>query len=205
MLVQNQGSSGCGTTVAKHLPDFGQHGKHGHGLRTADAPGRPDAGQLLGDYEDGPEQAWKRIWALKPQAEPEHGSSTRTWDSSCWESWSSKWAVRRPRVFAASHFRPLGMVNTGFLPGDDLRRGPPPRSGARPLDAGEVHDPRAYRWEDCRPRGLVLHGGRPGRVRSDAPGRRLLCRRPGARRADRGGDDGRLPCVPGASAAWGGT
>ena len=57
--------------MAKHLPEFAQNGKQDVTVRqllTHQGGLTPD--NALHDYDDGPEKAWQRIWALPLTAEP---------------------------------------------------------------------------------------------------------------------------------------
>jgi CubicO group peptidase (beta-lactamase class C family) len=147
MVLAQHGKLRLDDRVAQHIPEFGQEGKeqitvfdlltHQGGL-IADNP--------LTDYADGPEKAWQRIFALKPQAAP----GTRFVYSDMGYIVLGE-VVRRVAgqgldEFTRDHiFRPLGMNETCYLPGEDLRRRAAPtekRDGH--WMQGEVHDPRAY-------------------------------------------------------------
>jgi len=134
--------------AGRHLPEFTGGGKeritvaqlltHQSGL-TPDNP--------LRDYDRGPEEAWRRICALKLRAEP----GKRFLYSDVGYIVLAE-LVRRVSGMGLDEFarrrifEPLGMSETGFLPPEALR----PR--AAPTDQrdgrwirGEVHDPRAWR------------------------------------------------------------
>jgi uncharacterized protein YbbC (DUF1343 family)/CubicO group peptidase (beta-lactamase class C family) len=146
MLLVERGKVLLGEPVATYLPEFGQNGKseitveqlltHQSGL----IPDNP-----LGDYEHGSEEAWQRIWKLKPQGEP--GSKFIYSDvnflvlGKLVETVSGKPLAE----FAKENiYAPLGMTETGFLPEKELRQRAAPseqRDGA--WLKGEVHDPRS--------------------------------------------------------------
>ncbi|NLZ02354.1 MAG: DUF1343 domain-containing protein [Pirellulaceae bacterium] len=133
--------------VARHLAEFGSGGKekitvfqlltHQSGLI---------ADNSLRDYADGPEEALKRVFALKPVAEP--GSRFIYSDVGFIVLGE---LVRRLTGKPLSEFSqevvfgPLRMEETGFLPGEALRRraAPTEKRGADWMQ-GEVHDPRAF-------------------------------------------------------------
>ena len=132
--------------VAKHLPEFGRNGKEAFTvaqLLTHTSGLIPD--NPLADYEDGPEKAWERIWDLKPVAEP--GTAFKYSDvnflvlGKLVERLSGKPLNEYARE---TIFAPLGMTETDYLPGDDLKRrtAPTEKQGDRWL-RGHVHDPRA--------------------------------------------------------------
>ena len=97
-------------------------------------------------YEDGPDEAWKRIWALGLVEPP--GTKFIYTDVS-FEVLGE--IVRRlsgqdVNEFAReSVFQPLGMTETGFLPAEELaRRAALTEQRDGHWIQGEVHDPRAY-------------------------------------------------------------
>lgn len=133
--------------LAKHLPEFAANGKqdvtiaqlltHQSGL-TAD--------NALRDYQDGPETAWQRIWALPLLAEA--GSRFIYSDVGFIVLGELVHRVSGAPLneFCREHiFAPLGMRETGYLPAETLRQ----RAAATEQRdgrwmCGEVHDPRAY-------------------------------------------------------------
>ncbi|MCP3917874.1 MAG: DUF1343 domain-containing protein [bacterium] len=133
--------------VQEYLPEFGTNGKeaitvehlllHRGGLI-------PD--NSLSDYADGPAQAWERICALEPRAEP--GTSFTYTDVGFIVLAALVKAVdgRALDAFAREElFEPLGMGDTTFRPGPELaaRCAPTERREGRWMQ-GEVHDPRAF-------------------------------------------------------------
>ncbi|TWT36149.1 Penicillin-binding protein 4* [Posidoniimonas corsicana] len=133
--------------AADFIPGFGQNGKreitieqlltHASGL----IPDNP-----LADYRDGPELAWERINQLKPVVTP--GTEFKYSDVNFLvlgrivEQISGK---PLNEFAAAEIYRPLGMSETGYLPGESLQKRAAPHT-KRPEGGwivGEVHDPRA--------------------------------------------------------------
>ena len=132
--------------VVKHLPEFAPHGKdeltvrdlliHQSGLIADNA---------LGDYEQGPEEAWRRICNLKLQSP--RGTKFVYSDvnfivlGKLVERLEGKSLaeVVRERIS-----RPLGLTETGYLPDESLRQRAAltQQRDGRWL-RGEVHDPRA--------------------------------------------------------------
>ena len=146
MMLVERGVVRLRDPVAKYLPEFSQNGKakitveqlltHQGGL----IPDNP-----LSDYEEGPEKAFQKIWQLEPT-----------------EAWGKKFVytdvgfivlgelVHRMTgqslaEFADENiFRPMGMLETGFLPKDELaQRAAPTEQRNNLWLRGEVHDPRA--------------------------------------------------------------
>jgi uncharacterized protein YbbC (DUF1343 family) len=147
MLLAEQGRLQLDRPAAEYLPAFGSHGKDRITilqLLTHQAGLIPD--NSLRDYADGPDQAWQRVFALKPSNPAGEkfiysdvgflvlGELVRQ------SSGQDVHAFSRRAIFA-----PLGMTETGFLPEEPLRRRAAPtelRDGR--WMQGEVHDPRAF-------------------------------------------------------------
>ncbi len=147
MILVSRGRLRLSDPVSRHLPEFAANGK-----------GRITVAQLLThvgglvadnslrDYRGGPEDAWRRICALRPSAKV---GSKFIYSDVGYIVLAE--LVRRVSgmgldEFAAKHvYRPLGMRDTTYLPGEALRRraAPTARRGRRWLK-GEVHDPRAH-------------------------------------------------------------
>jgi uncharacterized protein YbbC (DUF1343 family)/CubicO group peptidase (beta-lactamase class C family) len=157
MRLVQEGKVSPEDPVAKHLPEFGDNGKeaitvaqlltHTSGL----IPDNP-----LSDYEDGPEKAWQRIFALKPVTPP--GTAFKYSDvnflvlGKLVERLSGKPLGDYCREVT---FAPLGMAETDYLPGDDLkRRAAPTEQQDGHWLKGEVHDPRAAKLG-----GIAGHAG----------------------------------------------
>jgi uncharacterized protein YbbC (DUF1343 family)/CubicO group peptidase (beta-lactamase class C family) len=147
MLLVERGQLRLGDTVATSIPEFGQNGKetitieqlltHQGGL----VPDNP-----LEDYEHGTEEAWKRIWELKP-VEP---VGTKFVYSDVGFIVLAE-VIRRVTgqsvdEFARDNiFQPLGMSETGYLPAEPLRkRSAMTEKREGQWMRGEVHDPRSH-------------------------------------------------------------
>ena len=147
MLLADRGKLKVEDPVAKHLPAFAANGKaqvtieqlllHRGGL-IADNP--------IDDYAKGPEETMRRVMDLSPVARP--GTKFIYTDVGYIVLGEIVRAVSgRPLdQFAREEiFEPLRMADTGYRPGERLRRRAAPterREGRWML--GEVHDPRAY-------------------------------------------------------------
>lgn len=148
MLLVERGQVRLGDPVATYIPEFAQNGKDAitiEHLLTHQSGLIPD--NPLGDYEHGVDEAWKRIWALKPTVPV----GTKFIYSDVGFITLGE-VVRRVtgqsiNEFAAANiFEPLGMTETGYLPDEKLRA----RSATTEKVDGEwlkgkVHDPRAAR------------------------------------------------------------
>lgn len=133
--------------AARYLPEFGSKGKESITVRELLVhQGGLVADNPLGDYLQGPAEAWRRICELVPAAPP----GARFIYSDVGYIVLGKLVERvsgegldqfaRQRIFL-----PLGMEETGFRPGEGLRKraAPADRREGRWIE-GEVHDPRAY-------------------------------------------------------------
>jgi CubicO group peptidase (beta-lactamase class C family) len=148
MLLIQQGKLKPGDLVSKYWPEFAAGGKekvtiehlllHTSGL-IADNP--------ITDYADGKAKALERVAALKPQTEV--GKLFRYSDVNFIVLGELVERVSGMPVdkFAAKHvFEPLKMTDTGFNPGEALKKRIAP-TGLRDgkIILGEVHDPRAFK------------------------------------------------------------
>lgn len=146
MQLVEDGRLGLGDRVARHLPEFAPHGKDAitvHDLLTHQ--GGLIADNALADYEQGPEEAWRRICGLAPVAP--RGARFIYSDvgfivlGRLVEKISGRplGEIARERIF-----EPLGMADTGYLPALERRArcAPTEQRDGRWL-RGEVHDPRA--------------------------------------------------------------
>ncbi len=133
--------------VATYIPEFAQNGKEAitvEQLLTHQGGLIPD--NSIKDYEQGAEEAWKRIWALKPVEPP--GSKFIYTDVGFMTLGEIVHRVTGQTVaeFAAENiFEPLGMTETGYLPDETLKAR---AATTEKIDGkwrrGEVHDPRAF-------------------------------------------------------------
>lgn len=143
--------------VAKHIPEFAQNGKDkitAHQLLTHQSGLTPD--NSLRDYDDEPAKSMERIYALDLVAEP----GERFIYSDVGFIVLAEIVVRLSGMnvhdFTKKHFfGPLGMTDTGYLPGEELRgRAAATEQREGRWMCGEVHDPRAYRLG-----GIAGHAG----------------------------------------------
>jgi len=134
--------------VAKHIPEFARNGKenitveqlllHTSGLI-------PD--NAIKDYDDGPEKAWERIFALAPIAEPGTKFQYSDVNYLVLGKLVERLSGKPLDVFAREMtFEPLGMSDTGYLPSDEIKS----RCAATEKEGdawlkGRVHDPRSAR------------------------------------------------------------
>lgn len=147
MKLVDEGRVDLASPVARYLPAWGAAGKERitvEHLLLHQGALIPD--NALADYENGPDEAWARICALEPRAEP--GTTFTYTDVGFITLGKLVEAVdgRTLDVFAAEEvFAPLGMKDTTFNPGPALaaRCAPTEKRKGRWM-RGEVHDPRAY-------------------------------------------------------------
>ena len=148
MILAERGLLTLDDPVAQHVPEFAQNGKadvtirqlliHQGGLI-------PD--NSLADYKDGPKVAWEKIFALGLKEPP----GTKFMYTDVGFIMLAE-IVRRTSGLSVNEFSrenifgPLGMTETGYLPGKELRRraAPTERRNDRWMQ-GVVHDPRSYR------------------------------------------------------------
>ena len=140
MVLVEQGKVRLDDPVATYVPEFGQNGKdkitvqqlltHQGGL----IPDNP-----IADYRHGREEAWKRIFALKPVVTP--GTKFLYTDVGFITLGE---IVRRVSGEDVHVFGPLGMCETTYLPSRSLRaRAAVTEKRDDHWMQGEVHDPRA--------------------------------------------------------------
>ena len=147
MILLDRGLVQLDDPVARHVPEFAQNGKGEitiFQLLTHQGGLTPD--NSLADYADGPRIAWQKIFALGLREPP----GTRFIYTDVGYIMLAE-IVRRVTGQSVNEFSrenifgPLGMTETGYLPGEELRRraAPTERRGDRWMQ-GEVHDPRSY-------------------------------------------------------------
>ncbi len=147
MILIDRGRIALDDPVARYLPEFGTNGKeritveqllrHRGGL----IPDNP-----LRDYRHGPEEAWRRICALRPVYPV--GERFKYTDVGYIVLGKLVERVSGKPLDRFAHeeiFDPLGMKDTMFCPPPELhsRCAPADRRNGRWI-RGEVHDPRAY-------------------------------------------------------------
>jgi CubicO group peptidase (beta-lactamase class C family) len=144
MLLIERGSVRLDDPITKFFPEMDNHGKRSitieHLLRhraglVADNP--------LGDYQDGPDAAWKRIAEIGLVAPPGERFLYSDVGFIILGKLVEKVAGTQLDAFAAANvFQPLGMTQTSFRP-----EGPESIAPTEPADGvmlrGVVHDPRA--------------------------------------------------------------
>ena len=148
MILAERGKLDLHAPVARYIPEFTQNGKdavtveqlllHRGGL-IADNP--------LKDYENGPDEALRKIWALKPKHPPGTKFEYTDVGPIVLGELVRRVSGKRLDEFARDEiFVPLGMSQTSFAPLDDARltRCAPTEKRDGRFMLGEVHDPRAY-------------------------------------------------------------
>lgn len=147
MILSDRGNLSVKDKVSKYIPDFAQNGKqditvemlllHRSGLV-------PD--NDISDYDQGVEQAWKNIYALKPKWEPGTHFAYSDMNYIMLGKLVEVISGEPLDVFAKENiYQPLGMSHTQFKPPEswrDLIAPTEQRNGHWMI--GEVHDPRSY-------------------------------------------------------------
>lgn len=148
MKLVEQGKLCLDDPVATHLREFAAGGKQSitiEQLLTHQGGLIPD--NPLSDYENGPEQSLRRIYALKPHVAP--GTRFVYTDVGFIVLAKVVERITGQDIHEYSHqtiFKPLGMRETMYLPNDELKqRAAPTEQRGGNWMRGEVHDPRAYR------------------------------------------------------------
>ena len=147
MILSDRGKLSVNDKVAKYIPEFAQNGKqditiemlllHRSGLI-------PD--NEISDFDKGPEEAWKNIFALKPKWEP--GTHFAYSDVGFMTLGKLVEVISGQPLDEFSKqniFDPLGMAHTQYKPPAEWKDKIAPteqRDGHWMI--GEVHDPRAY-------------------------------------------------------------
>ncbi|MDG2130499.1 MAG: serine hydrolase [Fuerstiella sp.] len=147
MSLVEQGKLTLDDAVAAHLPDFADNGKAGITVRqllTHMGGLIPD--NSMRDYDDGPAEAMRRVFALTPTAVP--GEKFMYSDVGFIVLAELVKRITGEDVHQYSRrviFGPLQMTETGFLPTSDLAvRAAVTQQRGEHWMQGEVHDPRAY-------------------------------------------------------------
>lgn len=157
MVLAQQGKLDLNATVATYIPDFAQNGKDAITIRhLLTHTGGLIADNSINDYENGPDDAFARINALKPNAAP--GDSFVYSDVGFIVLGQIVKVVSGKDVheFSQEHiFKPLSMTETGYLPGDQIKlRAAVTEQRDGHWMQGEVHDPRAFALK-----GVAGHAG----------------------------------------------
>ena len=148
MRLVEEGRVRLADPVSKHLPEFGQQGKDVITIKqllTHQGGLIPD--NALGDYDQGPAEAFRRIDALKTYVEPGTKFIYTDVGYIVLAKLVHELTGKRIDEYARQTiFQPLGMQETGYLPGAELQqRAAPTEQREGRWMRGEVHDPRAYR------------------------------------------------------------
>lgn len=133
--------------VVKYIPEFGQNGKENitiYHLLTHQGGLIPD--NSLKDYRDGAAKSFERIYALKPIAKPQERFIYTDVGFLVLADVVKRVTGKDVHEYSRQNiFEPLGMEETGYLPGDELKkRAVVTQEREGRWMQGEVHDPRAY-------------------------------------------------------------
>jgi len=147
MVLAQQGKLDLNATVATYIPDFAQNGKDTITIRQLlTHTGGLIADNSINDYANGPDEAFAKINALKPNAAP--GETFVYSDVGFIVLGQIVKAISGNDVheFSQEHiFKPLNMTETGYLPRDELKsRAAVTEQRNGHWMQGEVHDPRAF-------------------------------------------------------------
>ncbi len=146
MLLVERGQVRLRNPVVEYLPEFAPHGKDEitiEHLLTHQGGLVPD--NALADYQHGVEEAWQRIWGLKLRYPVGEKFVYTDVGFLVLAKVVERVTGQNVAEFAAENvYRPLGMDETGYLPGEALRA----RAATTEQRDGEwlrgvVHDPRA--------------------------------------------------------------
>lgn len=146
MRLVEQNAVDLEAPVSKYLPEFGKQGKEAITvlqLLTHQGGLIPD--NSLDDYQHGPDEAWQRICELSPQATPGHEFIYSDVGFITLGKLVERVSKKPLQEFAQETiFGPLGMADTGFLPGEAQRaRAAPTEVRDGQMLQGVVHDPRS--------------------------------------------------------------
>ncbi|WP_394822533.1 exo-beta-N-acetylmuramidase NamZ domain-containing protein [Pendulispora albinea] len=147
MVLVDRGRVGLDEPAARYVPEFGRAGKGAITLRhlLTHVSGLPVETPVR-DFQEGREVALGRIYDLVPRAAPGQAFVYSDVGFLVLEEVIKRVTGQDVAVFAAENvFRPLGMVETGFLPGPELRaRAAVTEQRDGVWMRGQVHDPRAF-------------------------------------------------------------
>jgi uncharacterized protein YbbC (DUF1343 family) len=157
MLLVERGQLRLSDKVADRIHEFAANGKEGitiFDLLTHQSGLLPD--NKLSDYDDGPDQALARIYALDLQAPTGTKFIYSDVNYILLAELVRRASGQNVHEFSQEHlFGPLGMRETGYLPEEALRaRAAPTEEREGRWMQGEVHDPRAYKLG-----GIAGHAG----------------------------------------------
>ena len=147
MVLIQQGKIDVNATVVTYLPDFAANGKDKITVRhLLTHVGGLIADNSIKDYSGTPEQSIANIMALKPDAEPGQEFTYSDVGFIVLGEIVKKVSGKNVHEFSQEAiYAPLGMTETGYLPGDALKaRAAVTEQREDRWMQGEVHDPRAY-------------------------------------------------------------
>lgn len=147
MVLVQQGKIDVNATVATYLPDFAANGKDKITVRhLLTHVGGLIADNSIKDYSGTPKQSIANIMALKPDAEPGQEFTYSDVGFIVLGEIVKKVSGKNVHEFSQETiYGPLGMSETGYLPGDSLKaRAAVTEQREDRWMQGEVHDPRAY-------------------------------------------------------------
>ncbi|QDV48564.1 exo-beta-N-acetylmuramidase NamZ domain-containing protein [Gimesia fumaroli] len=147
MQLVERGKIKLSDPVSKYIPEFAANGKQDvtvYQLLTHQGGLIPD--NSMKDYRDGPEQAMERIYALKLYYEPGTRFAYTDVGFILLAEIVKRVTGQTVHEYSSKNiFQPLGMKETGYLPGAELRkRAATTQQREKRWMQGEVHDPRAY-------------------------------------------------------------
>jgi uncharacterized protein YbbC (DUF1343 family)/CubicO group peptidase (beta-lactamase class C family) len=157
MILVERGQLKLGQRVSSLIPEFGVNDKDGitiFDLLTHQSGLLPD--NPVGDYEQGREEAVKRICNLTLQAPTGTRFIYSDVNYILLGEIIERVSGKSVHEFSRENiFRPLGMGETGYLPAEALKaRAAPTEERDGKWIQGEVHDPRAYKLA-----GVAGHAG----------------------------------------------
>lgn len=157
MKLVEAGQLRIGQKVTDIFPEFGSNGKEAITVRDLlihQSGLIPD--NALADYEHGPEVAWQKICALELTAPVGEQFKYSDVNFIVLGKIVEKLSGVSLREFVRQElFSPMGMLETGFVPNEDLkRRAAPTEQRDGNWIQGEVHDPRAFELS-----GIAGHAG----------------------------------------------
>ncbi len=157
MALIQQGKLDPNATVATYLPEFAQNGKETITIcHLLTHTGGLIADNSMSDYENGGDEAFARIYGLRPTAAP--GESFTYSDVGYIVLGQVVKTVSGKNVHEFSQeqiFHPLHMQETGYLPNAELKaRAAVTEQREGYWMQGEVHDPRAFALN-----GIAGHAG----------------------------------------------
>ena len=135
MILVQQGKVDVNQPVIKYIPEFGAAGKNE--ITVADLllhVGGLIPDNSLRDYQDGIDNAWEKIWALKPTAPRREKFSYTDVGFLVLGKLVERVSGKPLHEFAAENiFQPLKMQDTGYLPRQELVSRIAPTDGNSPL------------------------------------------------------------------------